>query len=114
MSPDVSRLADIALAARRAMEFIHGLDRVQFEDDARTRWAVYSQIVIIGEAARHVSRAFQDQHREIPWAEITGMRHKLVHDYDEVDWDLVWVTLTTDLPKLKAAIEPLIPKEPET
>jgi uncharacterized protein with HEPN domain len=114
MSPDQTRLADIVLAAKRAMDFVRGVDRDHFEGDERTRWAVYSQIIIIGEAARHVSREFQDIHGEIPWIEITGMRHKLVHDYEEVDWDLVWVTVTMDLPTLCAAIEPLIAKEPET
>jgi len=112
MSSDVIRLADNLLAIKRASGFIHGYDAVRFHSDKRTQWAVYSQIIIIGEAARHISSEFQGQHRAIPWPDMIGMRHKLVHDYDEIDWELVWDTVTADFPKLKAAIEPLIPKEP--
>ena len=112
MSPDLMPLVDVLLAVKRALEFIDGYDAERFHSDKRTRWAVYSQIIIVSEAARRISREFQDQHAEIPWAEMTGMRHKLVHDYDDIDWVLVWDTVAVDLPKLKAAIEPLIPKEP--
>ena len=105
-------LMDILLAIKRAMEFVHGYDVDRFHADKRTQWAVYSQIIVVGEAARRISREFQDQHSGIPWAEMTGMRHKLVHDYDEIDWELVWDTVRVDFPKLKNAIEPLIPQEP--
>jgi len=64
-------------------------------------------IQIIGEAATRVSREFTETHPEIPWAEITGMRHKVVHDYLGVDEDIVWQVATVDLPSLVAVLEPL-------
>ena len=112
MSPDLTTLMDILLAVNRALEFTEGLDAGAFHADKRTRWAVYSQIVIIGEAAGRISREFQGDHPHIPWADMIGMRHRLVHGYDEIRWDRVWDTVVLDLPKLKAAIGPLIPKEP--
>ena len=112
MSPDLTPLMDVLLAVNRALEFTEGLDARAFQADKRTRWAVYSQIVIIGEAAGRVSREFQRDHPDIPWADMIGMRHRLVHGYDEVRWDRVWDTVVHDLPKLKIAIMPLIPKEP--
>ncbi len=111
MSPDLMPLADIVLAINRALGFIHGYDADRFFSDKRTQWAVYSQVIVIGEAARRISRQFQNEHPELPWAEMTGMRNKLVHDYDDIDWELVWDTLVNDLPKLRGTIEPLIPKE---
>lgn len=112
MSPDLMPLVDIRTAIERALSFVQGLDADHFQDDSRTRWAVYSQIIVIGAAARRITREFQDAHRDIPWAEMIGMRNKLAHAYDDIDWDLVWDTVMHDLPNLKAAIEPLIPKEP--
>lgn len=113
MSPDLMPLADILLAIKRALEFIDGYDVRRFRTDLRTRYAVYSQIIIVGEAARRISRGFQEQHPNLPWAEMTGMRHKLVHDYDDIDWELVWDTVTSDFPGLRAAVEPLVPDEPK-
>src|SRR3989304_4402509 len=78
MSPDLMPLTDILLAINRAIGFIHGYDAYRFRSDKRTQWAVYSQVIVIGEAARRISRVFQNEHPEIPWAEMTGMRNKLV------------------------------------
>ena len=112
MSRDLAPLLDVLLAIDQALEFIQGYDAPRFHADKRTRWAVYSQILVIGEAANRMSREYQTDHPEIPWAEIIGMRHKLVHGYDDIKWHRVWDAVVDDLPKLKAAIEPLIPKEP--
>lgn len=112
MSSDQAPLLDILLAINRASEFVQGFDAARFQSDKRTRWAVYSQIVVIGEAAGQVDRGFQTDHPDIPWADMIGMRHRLVHGYDDIRWDRVWDTVVVDLPKLKAAIAPLIPNKP--
>jgi len=49
---------------------------------------------------------------EIPWTEIIGMRHKVVHDYLGIDEDIVWQVVTADLPTLVAALEPIVPPTP--
>jgi uncharacterized protein with HEPN domain len=63
---------------------------------------------VIGEAARQVSREFTALHPEVPWENIIGMRHKVVHDYLGVDEDIVWQVVTDDLSKLVEALEPLV------
>ncbi len=108
---DDAALADILRAAKRAMEHAHGLDEAAFLADAKTQDAVLYQITIVGEAARRVSVQFRDAHPELPWLEMTGMRSKLVHDYDEVDLPRVWATLTSDLPPLVEQIEQMVPTE---
>jgi uncharacterized protein with HEPN domain len=59
-------------------------------------------------AGRNVSREFCDEHPEIPWQEIVGMRHKVVHDYLGVDEDIVWQVVTEDLPPLIASLENIL------
>ncbi len=60
---------------------------------------------MIGEAARLVSPEGRSQLSSIPWREITGMRHKIVHDYLNVDDDIVWTVVTVDLPELIRLLE---------
>ncbi len=66
---------------------------------------------MLGEAARRVSDEFQSSHPAIPWEDIIGMRHKIVHDYLAVDEDIVWEVVTTDLPSLIPSLERIIPSE---
>jgi uncharacterized protein with HEPN domain len=113
MSRDTASLLDVALAVDEASAFIEGYDEAAFHGDRRTRWAVYAQIILIGEAAGRVSAGFRQEHPEIPWSEIIGMRHRLVHGYDQIKWDRVWETAKHDLPGLRAAIAPFIPRNPD-
>jgi Protein of unknown function DUF86 len=53
-----------------------------------------------------VSREFSDRHPEIPWADIIGMRHKVVHDYLGVDEDIVWQVVTDAWPRPGGYVEP--------
>jgi uncharacterized protein with HEPN domain len=97
--------------ARKARQFVEKNDRTAFDTDEPLRIALAHLLQVIGEAARHVSRDFQDSHPQIPWNLIIGMRHKVVHDYMNVDEDVVWRTITLDLPPLIAVLESLRPPE---
>lgn len=95
--------------ARKAVAKTQGLSREAYDADENLRLALIHLIQVIGEAARQVSREFSDTHPEVRWADIIGMRHKVVHDYLGVDEDIVWQVVTEDLPKLVAVLEPLAP-----
>ena len=114
MLRDEALLLDMLLAARDAMEFVAELDQSQFETSRLHQNAVIRSIEIIGEAAGKVSRACQQAHPEIPWSAIVGMRHRLIHDYNQVRIDLVWDVARNRLPELVAALEPLVPPPAET
>jgi len=60
---------------------------------------------IIGEAARKLPAEFKEEHPEVPWTKIIGMRHILVHQYFEIDVDLVWTLVEHHLPQLKRQVE---------
>jgi uncharacterized protein with HEPN domain len=86
--------------ARKAVEKVDGKIRADFDSDENLRLALAYLIQIIGEAASRVSPSFREAHTDIPWSEIVGMRHKIVHDYLGVDFDIVWAVVTGDLPAL--------------
>lgn len=100
---------DMIQAIERAQRLSSGLCEAEFSSNELVQWAIFSQIVILGEAAGRVDRMFQDAHPDIPWASITGMRHRLVHGYDSVDWARVWKTLQNDLPPLLQQLKTLMP-----
>jgi len=62
----------------------------------------------IGEAARRVSPELQKAHPDVPWRNIVGIRHKVVHDYFYVDYDIIWDVVTSDLPWLVSRLESIV------
>ena len=99
-SPDKVRLRHMLDAARDALDFSAGKSP---EDLARNRMltlAIVKPIQIIGEAAVHVPEGTRKNYPEIRWTDIIGMRNRLVHSYYEIDLDIVWKTVSEDLPLL--------------
>jgi len=108
---DDAYLLDMLLAARKVLQFTRSTTWKQFERDEVLQHAVMRLIQITGEAARHVSPEFTGQHPEIPWRGIIGMRHRLVHNYVDIDPVRVWEVVRKDIPELIALLEPLVPPE---
>lgn len=105
---DRGRLADILDAVKQIDSYMRGVTEQDFANDHMRQDAVMLQIQIIGEAARNISDEFQEQHGEIPWSQIIGMRNKIVHDYFEIDVTKIWDTAKNDIPQLKKAISKLL------
>jgi uncharacterized protein with HEPN domain len=108
---DDALLLDILIAARHGTEFTSGLTSEEFSRNVQAQYATMRCISIIGEAASKVSNEFRGSHPEIPWQEMVGMRHRLVHDYFRVDIDKVWLVAKQDLPELVARLAPLVPPD---
>jgi uncharacterized protein with HEPN domain len=75
------------------------------------QFAVLRAVEIIGEAATNITSAYRNDHEEIPWRDIIGMRNHLVHAYFDVDIPLTWQTVVEDLPRLIASLELLLAEE---
>ena len=71
-------------------------------------FALVYAVQIVGEAASKISVELRDQHPEIPWAVIVGMRHRLVHAYSDINHDILWTTVTEAALELLAQIEKLL------
>ena len=108
---DEAYLLDILIAARKILRYVEDLSWDNFKGDSRTQDAVIRNLQVIGEAARKISDEFQASQPEVPWGEIIGMRHRLVHDYARINVTKVWETARDDIPTLIRWIEPLVPPE---
>ncbi|NJN20089.1 MAG: DUF86 domain-containing protein [Leptolyngbya sp. RL_3_1] len=94
--------------AHKALNLVDGVSREEFDHNETLRLALTHLIQIIGESARRVSRDFRAAYPQIPWKGIVGMRSKVVHDYLNVDEDIVWSTVTDDLPALMIELEKIL------
>lgn len=108
---DAGWLWDMLEASRAVLDFVRGRTFDDNEGDLLLRSAVERQIEIIGEAARHVSSTFRDDHDEISWRPIIAQRHVLAHDYGDIRHDLVWRVATMHVPELVAHLEPVVPDD---
>ena len=106
---DLAYLGHMLDIARKAIEKTRSIQRTDYDQDENLRLALAHLVQIIGEAARRVSSETQRNHPEIPWSDIIGMRHKVVHDYLAVDEDIVWDVVTVDLPQVVVALERIVP-----
>ena len=105
MGKDNAYLADILDAAKAIQRFIAGVSVEQFKANEEKYEAVNRKFEIIGEAARRLSSEARNQFPEIPWKLVTAMRNILIHDYDDVDLDVVWETAQRNLPELILHLE---------
>ena len=95
--------------ALRARDMARGATKAEFDGNEMLRLALRHLIQTTGEAARKVPDSLRAKMPGVPWARIVGMRHRIVHDYDNIDDDVVWQVVTDDLPKLVAMLEPIVP-----
>ena len=106
---DTVRLRHMLDAARETLEFTQGLTRADLDRDRKLVLALVKAIEIIGEAACQVSQAGRDQAPDIPWEDMTGMRHRLVHAYFDINLDILWQTVQEDIPALINLLQPGVP-----
>ena len=111
MRRDEAYLLDMLIAARDAVSCLGSLTRQEFQNSRLHQLAVLKAVETVGEAAARVSEATRALYPDIPWREIVGMRHHLVHGYFEVDLEIVWSTVRNDLPPLAARLERIVPPE---
>ncbi len=94
-----------------AIEIAKGRSREDLDADRLFALALLKLVEIVGEASTRVSDALKVAHPEIPWREIAGTRHHLVHGYDAVDYGILWTIVTADFPPLAGRIRALLPAE---
>lgn len=97
---DAARLRHMIDYAREAVQMCEGCGREDLDRDRMLNLSLVRLVEIVGEAAGRVSEAWQLAHPEVPWRKIAGTRNRLVHGYDDVNFDILWNTIQDDLPPL--------------
>jgi len=105
------RLRHMLDHAREAVDLADGLERAQLDDDRRLELALTHLVQIIGEAAARVAPEIRARHPDIAWEDIVGTRHRMVHDYENVDLNILWRIVKEELPPLIEALERVIRRE---
>ena len=106
---DMVSLRQMRDHAHEAMVLIQGRLQEDLESDRTLELSVVRLLEIVGEAASRVSKKMRDDSNRIPWAQVIGLRNRLIHAYDSVDIEIVWEILHRDIPSLIVELDRLLP-----
>jgi uncharacterized protein with HEPN domain len=95
-------------AIQKSEDYAKGLDLSSFLENDLVQDACIRQLLVIGEAAKGLSSQCRNTYAHVPWADVAGMRDKLVHQYFGIDLEKIWMTIKEDLPILKQEIERIL------
>jgi len=108
MPRDLESLIDIQQAGKRIQKFSMGISYAELVVNEEKLSAILYQITIIGEAAKRLSSELYEQYPGIPWRNLAGMRNVIVHEYDQVDLDIVWDVIQYKIPDLLESLDVVI------
>ena len=110
-SRDKSRLEHMLQAIERICRYTKGKNFEDFIADDMMYYAVVKNIEILGEASNRLTEEFRQAHPKTPWKQVNGMRNYIVHEYFQVDNNVVWDVITNDLPILEQQIKEYLTEE---
>lgn len=104
---ELDYIDDMLEAADKIEQYTDGMSHEEFVTDEKTADAVLRNLEILGEASKLISEEVRELASEIPWSEMAGMRDKLIHGYATFDLDIVWHTITEEIPQLRSKLNEL-------
>lgn len=105
---DLVRVRHMLDAAKEAIQFFAGKSETDLALDRMLTLSLIKEIEIIGEAANKISEAFKEKNPKVPWDVLIGIRHRMIHAYFDVDLQILWNTVTRDLPPLCETLEKIL------
>lgn len=107
---DMQRIEKIDSTTGKLLTYLQdaGITSQMILEQEPVRWAITTPLYNIGEHAYYLSAEFKERFPEIPWAKISGLRHRLVHNYDDTNWSLICTILFEVLPDFKKSIENIL------
>ncbi len=106
---DTIYLGQMLDMARKVASRVKSKTKADYDADEDLRFVIAHLVQTIGEAAARVSTPTRDKQQQIPWKQITGIRHRIVHDYMGVDYDILWEVATRHCPQLIQTLEEIVP-----
>jgi uncharacterized protein with HEPN domain len=94
--------------AQEAIQMAGGRTRQDLDRDRQLNLSLVHLLEIVGEAAGRIPKEEQARHLEIPWPEIISLRNRLIHGYDQVDFDVLWTIIAEDLPPLVKSLKKIL------
>mgnify|MGYP001589855438 FL=1 len=99
---------DVLSAVKKINKFCKTIDKDDFMKNELLMDAVVRNLEIIGEASSKLTAAFKERYKEIEWRKIIGMRNRIIHAYDTVNFEIVWDVIREDLPELKKKLKQIV------
>jgi uncharacterized protein with HEPN domain len=100
MLRDKQALMDIAIAIQQTLLYAQDINRDNLQENDEKQAAVLYRLIVIGEATKRLSNEFREQYPMIPWRQMAGLRDVVIHDYDELDLDILWNVIHINLPDI--------------
>lgn len=107
---DAIRIRHMIEAGEAIAGFLEGRERADLDSDRMLLFALVRAVEIVGEAASRVSEETRAATPTVPWAQIVGMRNRLIHAYFDIDHDILWRTVADEIPALIAILEDVLPE----
>ncbi|MDY7015587.1 MAG: DUF86 domain-containing protein [Cyanobacteriota bacterium] len=107
MKRDPQFLLDMLQSAELILDYVNQCSKDDFMRSIQLQDSIIRRLLIIAEAARRVSEPKRQTLPQIPWREINGMRNRLVHEYDDVNLDIVWNVVQSEIPILIEQLKPV-------
>ena len=108
---DSSFLKDILLACGKVEAIVAGTSEAKFLSDEVLQAAVLHHLTVIGEAVHQLTPMLRERNPEVPWQQIVSVRHRIVHAYFDLDWQILWGAATDDIPQLRIQVTEILKKE---
>ncbi|MDY6783270.1 MAG: DUF86 domain-containing protein [Cyanobacteriota bacterium] len=108
MKRDIQFLLDMLQSAELIVDYVNQCSKDDFVSSVQLQDSVIRRLLIVAEAAKRVSESKRQTLPQISWREINGMRNRLVHEYDDVDLDIVWNVVQSEIPILIEQLKPIL------
>lgn len=99
---------DILDYANSALEFIENIPYENFISDKKVIFATIRALEVIGESSNRIADEIKQKYPNLPWVQMRGLRNRIIHNYDDIDYTIVWNVLKNEIPKLISQIEEII------